>query len=229
MAFVSQVTGGIDGAQRHHPRSVQRRQQADFGQSSSQCGDQVRWSGMGPEVRVPAIELHTDDSCEQEDRWLDETLYAVDTSQIGSGRRRSMEPRRFSNPGLANAEMSPTKEFLTFNTPVSRRDTFVLDVQPVTPAEAHVLAQESAGKCSGPEDSSPETPYFLRHDAKLVQQTCPPKQRVEGLFASMEPGEDDDSNLALRQRLMAVRRKSLQWASKTKSPLGRVVINDAIN
>lgn len=78
-------------------------------------------------------------SCERENKWLDEADYTVDTALIPRGghrRRKSMEPKMLANMNgnLVAAEtpakdMSPTKEFLTFDTPASRRDTFVLDQQ----------------------------------------------------------------------------------------------------
>ena len=133
-------------------------------------------------------------------------------------------------------DISPTKEFLTFNTPASRRETFVLDPQPVTRAEAEELSKLAVKAPATPivpraeddilEDGSvwgsPITPYYLSKGTHLVQQTCPPKQQAGGLFPVTGNVEDEpDENV--RQRLLAARRKSLQWASKTKSPLGRTV------
>ena len=187
-------------------------------------------------------------SCEREDKWLDEAEYAIDISHIPRGghrRRKSMEPRALTNLDgtlvLASSEtpaktavVSPTKEFLTFNTPASRRETFVLDPQPVTHAEAEELSKQTPEapatpiitQMDGSQDDlasfSPTTPYFLSKGAELVQRTCPPKQRAGGLFP-LSGNVEDEPDEQIRQRLMAARRKSLQWASKTRSPLGRTV------
>ncbi|KAL9102226.1 MAG: hypothetical protein Q9163_002608 [Psora crenata] len=188
--------------------------------------------------------------CEREGRWLDETEYAVDTSLVPRGghrRRKSMEPRALANldgnlvpagietPARA-MNISPTKEFLTFNTPASRRDTFVLDPQPVTHAEADELSRHAAEGPATPlparadddmfEDGSdwgsPTTPYYLSKGAELIQRTCPPKQRAGGLFPVTGNGADEPDQ-TMRHRLLAARRKSMQWASKTRSPLGTMV------
>lgn len=69
---------------------------------------------------------------------------------------------------------------------------------------------------------SPTTPYFLAKGASLVQQTCPPKQLGQPLFP-LSGRIEDQPDQSLRQKLMIARRKSLQWAPKIKSPLGRNV------
>ncbi|KAL8776759.1 MAG: hypothetical protein Q9194_002964 [Teloschistes cf. exilis] len=173
--------------------------------------------------------------CEREDKWLNEADYAVDTSIVprgGSRRRKSMEPRALANfnGNLVPAEtpsrgplveMSPTKEFLTFDTPASRRETFEIPKLdfPATPAAEPFYTDDYAGLDS---PLSPTTPYYLSKGAKLVQQTCPPKQTQE-LFFPLTGRIEDQPNEAVRQRLLVARRKSLQWASKVQSPLGRTV------
>lgn len=173
--------------------------------------------------------------CEREDKWLGESDYAVDTSIIprgGSRRRKSMEPRALANfngslvpaetPAReAPADMSPTKEFLTFDTPVSRRETFEFQVQaPATPIAEATPQGELGNDFNSP--LSPTTPYYLSKGAKLVQQTCPPKKSHD-LFFPVSGKIEDQPNEAVRQRLLMARRKSLQWASKIQSPLGRNV------
>lgn len=183
-------------------------------------------------------------SCEREDKWLDEADYAVDTSIVprgGSRRRKSMEPRALANlnGSLVPAEtpvkqppseIAPTREFLTFDTPMSRRETFELKQQhaPSTPVADgdDVMMMDAEGVPDDEEgfDSplSPTTPYYLSQGAKLVQKTCPPKQSRERFFP-LSGRIEDQPNEAVRQRLMMARRKSLQWASKVQSPLGRTV------
>lgn len=119
------------------------------------------------------------------------------------------------------ADVSPTKEFLTFDTPASRRETFEFQVQaPTTPAAEVPPNGEVGNEFDSP--LSPTTPYYLSKGAKLVQQTCPPKQTQE-LFFPLSGNIEDQPNEAVRQRLLMARRKSLQWASKVQSPLGRTV------
>ncbi|KAL8718419.1 MAG: hypothetical protein Q9225_004447 [Loekoesia sp. 1 TL-2023] len=173
--------------------------------------------------------------CEREDKWLDEADYAVDTSIVprgGSRRRKSMEPRALANlnGSLVPAEtpakeppadISPTKEFLALDTPASRRETFEFQIQaPATPAAEIPPDGEVGNDFDSP--LSPTTPYYLSKGAKLVQQTCPPKQTQE-LFFPLSGKIEDQPNEAVRQRLLMARRKSLQWASKVQSPLGRTV------
>ncbi|KAL8960417.1 MAG: hypothetical protein Q9193_002876 [Seirophora villosa] len=173
--------------------------------------------------------------CEREDKWLNEADYAVDTSIIprgGSRRRKSMEPRALANLNgcLVPAEtplkatpavISPTTEFLTFDTPNSRRETFEFQTEaPATPRANGPSVGEVNDNYGSP--LSPTTPYYLSKGAKLVQQTCPPKQTQE-LFFPLTGRIEDQPNEVVRQRLLAARRKSLQWASKVQSPLGRTV------
>ncbi|KAL8767307.1 MAG: hypothetical protein Q9209_006145 [Squamulea sp. 1 TL-2023] len=181
--------------------------------------------------------LLTDYSCEREDKWLEEADYSVDTSIVprgGSRRRKSMEPRALANLNgnlvpaetpskVPVSEISPTKEFLTFDTPVSRRDTFELLRQiPATPVAEGEMTNDGIAGEEMDSPLSPTTPYYLSKGAKLVQQTCPPKQTQE-LFFPLSGRIEDQPDAAVRQRLLMARRKSLQWASKVQSPLGRTV------
>ena len=182
-------------------------------------------------------------SCEREGKWLDEADYAIDTSMVprgGARRRKSMEPRALANlngnliPATTETparvspanEMSPTKEFLTFDTPASRRDTFIIErqtpqeqepaVAPATPIQA--TAQDDVLD-DGSAWGSPTTPYYLSKGAELVQRTCPPKRM--GFPVSGEI--DDQPDETVRRKLLEARRKSMQWASRVRSPLGRTV------
>ncbi|EFE45093.1 conserved hypothetical protein [Trichophyton verrucosum HKI 0517] len=67
---------------------------------------------------------------------------------------------------------------------------------------------------------SPTTPYHLSEGAKLVQQTCPPKQSRQGLFP-IDGITDEHQSEKLRIRLEAARRKSLIWKPRIGSPLGK--------
>jgi hypothetical protein len=85
-------------------------------------------------------------------------------------------------------------------------------------------------------EMSPTTPYYLSQGAKLVQQTCPPKQTQKGLFdtdtgsgARLGVGLgfpvtgriEDQPDESVRIRLEAARRKTMNWRPRVASPLGR--------
>ena len=177
-----------------------------------------------------------DYSCEREGRWLDETVYTIDTSLVprgGQRRRKSMEPRALSNlngqlvPALeppkeqSTTPVSPTREFLTFSSPARRESTlFVPCTVPTTPSMA---SRPKMGVEADITPFSPSTPYFL-HPAQIVQRTCPPKQQTNpGRFFPISGRIDDQPDESVRMRLMMARRKSLQWAPKVGSPLGKGV------
>ena len=154
-----------------------------------------------------------------------------------------MEPRALANMGgnlipagsemtPAKSNISPTKEFLTFNTPTSRRDTFIIEPQ------ADETDSVEEGVPAGPEAPStpivtlaevedmlsPTTPYHLSQSTELIQRTCPPKQMGDmGMLFPVSGNIEDQPDEQVRKRLVEARRKSLQWVSKTRSPLGRTV------
>ena len=172
-------------------------------------------------------------SCERENKWLDEVEYAIDTSLIPRGghrRRKSMEPRMLSNingslvpaeaPAKVTFDISPTKEFLNLSSPISRRESIAVpsrSPEPETPRPDHQFYDDGESSWG-----SPTTPYYLSRGAELVQQTCPPKQTMQPLFP-LSGRIEDQPDERVRQRLLLARRKSLQWAPKVGSPLGRAV------
>ncbi|KAF8847782.1 hypothetical protein BDZ45DRAFT_681664, partial [Acephala macrosclerotiorum] len=147
--------------------------------------------------------------------------------------------------------MSPTKEFLNLDTPVTSKNrrresvqwvrspssssennnnndqTLILSPIPATPAPEAISAYGEDG-LYGDETPGGQTPYFL-HKEQLVQKTAPAGRRyveTEEVDAasriSMGTGflsEKKDESVMIR--LMAARRKSLQWAPKVGSPLAR--------
>ena len=128
-------------------------------------------------------------------------------------------------PAKGNSEMSPTKEFLIFSAQ-SRRDS--IRVENVSP-ENVPRTPAPAMFDFDPEDESawgsPTTPYYLSKGAQLMQQTCPAKQTGQSLFPISGRIEDQPDE-SVRQRLIMARRKSLQWAPKVGSPLGRAVSHE---
>jgi len=148
----------------------------------------------------------------------------------------------------ARKTMSPSKEFQGFHeTPVtskSRRresvqwvrspsssssttedkfddQTLILSPVPATPAPEVISRYGEEGLYgSGDETPGGQTPYFL-HKEQLVQKTAPPGKRYfdgEGGNGGFLSEQKDES---VMMRLMAARRKSLQWAPKVGSPLAR--------
>ncbi|KAJ5675506.1 hypothetical protein N7462_008403 [Penicillium macrosclerotiorum] len=185
--------------------------------------------------------------CERENKWLDETPYAVDSSIIprgGAKRRKSMEPRALSNvngtlvhvPGPSTPSASgrrcgadrgavegfrkitpPTPQPGVPSTPTQQSDRFHI---PATPGY-NFANLDAIGM-------SPATPYFLSNRNKLVQQSCPPKQTNRGLFTttdkpkfSLEEDDEVDSRRQQRARMEAARRKSNFYKPPLRSPLGQ--------
>ncbi|KAI9713696.1 MAG: hypothetical protein M1828_001385 [Chrysothrix sp. TS-e1954] len=188
--------------------------------------------------------------CEHENKWLDESAYALDISTIPRGghrRRKSMEPRTLANYNgtlsaansphkLSPPDMSPTKEFLNLS-PDNRRVTMS-----ETPALDRRVSFAPNDQTFAAPDPLPFTPMkdddvlagdfsdspmggspatpYFLHPQQLVQQTCPPKQTRELLFP-LSGRIADQPNSAIKQRLHVARRKSLQFAPKVGSPLSR--------
>ena len=139
-----------------------------------------------------------------------------------------MEPRMLLNvngnlvpsetPTKVSVELSPTKEFLNLSSPVSRRQSIAVPTEdPETPKASMFETSDNASSWG-----SPTTPYYLSNGAELLQQTCPPKQSMLPLFP-LSGRIEDQPDETVRQRLILARRKSLQWAPKVGSPLGRAV------
>ena len=131
------------------------------------------------------------------------------------------------NQTPAKNSISPTKEFLTFNTPASRRETFIIEPLPEEPEtipppapEAPATPGVAFSQMDGSTDHAeePATPDYLSGNAQLIQRTCPPKQGGALLFP-IKGGEDEH----VSRKLIEARRKSMAFISKTRSPLGRTV------
>ncbi|TDZ13420.1 hypothetical protein C8035_v004325 [Colletotrichum spinosum] len=172
--------------------------------------------------------------CERENDWLDEAPYYIDTSLVprgGARRRKSMEPKALSNQNglLVPSPVKGGRDSKTApNTPMNRRDSTVwsyspsedaeeeweglMSPVPVTPAP-DALARYAAETPSG------LTEYDSSPTKNLLMQTCPPKPNA---YAEMGEGIlKRDKDETVMQRLMAARRKSLQFAPKIGSPLAR--------
>ena len=186
---------------------------------------------------MPRILLTRLRSCERKNKWIEETEYTVDLPSVPHGstrRRKSMEPRALSNlngtliptpsPSKKPTELSPTKEFLIFDSPTPRRVSIYAPPPPEPVPTTPTHDEEGFDYANMSFDGSPTTPYYLSKGAELVQQTCPPKQTRELLFPRSGVIEEQPNEL-LRKRLLLARRKSLQWAPKLSSPLSKAVIS----
>ncbi|KAJ3949237.1 uncharacterized protein N0V96_000352 [Colletotrichum fioriniae] len=175
--------------------------------------------------------------CERENEWLEEAPYYIDTSMVprgGARRRKSMEPTALANQNgmLVPTPVKAGRDAKTApNTPMNRRDSTVwmhtpsdeaedddddwqglISPVPITPAP-EALARYAAETPSG------MTEYDSSPTKTLHMQTCPPKQNT---FVQMGEGIlNRDKDESVMQRLMAARRKSLQFAPKIGSPLAK--------
>lgn len=154
----------------------------------------------------------------------------------------SMTPSRTPSGSL----ISPTKEFLNIqDTPATskkgRRESVqwmrspassdigkdedemsFLSPVPKTPAPETISAYAEEG-IYGDETPGAQTPYFL-HKEQLVQQTAPAQRFVDTEQKGPASGLEflnQKKDESVMMRLMAARRKSLQWAPKVGSPLAR--------
>ncbi|KAI8961899.1 hypothetical protein F5Y11DRAFT_357339 [Daldinia sp. FL1419] len=189
--------------------------------------------------------------CERENKWLDEAPYYIDTSLIprgGRNRRKSMEPKALANHNgtlvtpMKNITRQPQECQTVPNNHVSRRDSTVwmrtpsdhdddedapgdhdwdnevgmLTPVPKTPAPETVA--RFALDISPGSSSSEENDEDMEEREQLLMRTCPPKKSYADLGEGVIKKEKDQGIL---MRLMAARRKSLQFAPKIASPLSK--------
>ncbi|KAG5953473.1 hypothetical protein E4U58_000387 [Claviceps cyperi] len=181
--------------------------------------------------------------CERENEWLDEANYCLDTSVIprgGARRRKSMEPKAITDSNETVATCT-NKKFEQPSTPNNRRESTLwvhtpleqgggddddedlewscalLTPVPKTPASEAVAkyASEISVTPSSKEDTDPQSPI----KQSLLTRTCPPKEGRCHVLGRGALNRDKDERSIMR--LMAERRKSLQFAPKIGSPLAR--------
>jgi hypothetical protein len=180
-------------------------------------------------------------SCERENEWLDESPYYVDTALIprgGARRRKSMEPKAIANLN-GTIISSPNKSSKPPNTPKNRRESTLwmhtpsdqgneededlewscalLTPVPKTPAP-EAIARYAAEL---PETPSTEDLSSMISPTKqnILTRTCPPKQSKYSQLGDGVLSREKDEQVMMR--LMAARRKSLQFAPKIGSPLAK--------
>ncbi|KAI1384119.1 uncharacterized protein F4822DRAFT_418708 [Hypoxylon trugodes] len=186
--------------------------------------------------------------CERENEWLDEAPYYIDTSLVprgGRNRRKSMEPKALANfngtlvtPMKSNA--MPNRECATVpNNHVSRRDSTVWmrtpsdhDEDEDAPGEHDWDMLTPVPKTPAPQDVAryamdvtPDTPSTVNYGEgfspereELLTRTCPAKRSFSDLGGGLLKQEKDQGIL---MRLMAAKRKSMQFAPKVASPLSK--------
>ncbi|KAI5288531.1 hypothetical protein KEM54_005142 [Ascosphaera aggregata] len=131
-----------------------------------------------------------------------------------SSRRDSMEWVKMQTGDINTA--AEEEESDVVRTPNRRRSTATYDIE--SEEEKDSAMPTSAIGFDLNVAPSPYTPYNpLAFKSKLMQQTCPPKQKHARLF---EDSPESEAN-AFQLRLEAARRKSLVWKPKVGSPLAR--------
>ena len=189
-------------------------------------------------------------SCERENAWVEEGPYYIDTSLVprgGARRRKSMEPKALSNmngtlvnstskghaasdQSVPNTPMNRRQSSLWMHTPSDQGDAegddddiewskFILTPVPKTPAPEAIaryaaeLPETPTGQVEVMEDES------ALEEQTLLMRTCPPKANPFRELGAGVLGKDKDEQVLMR--LMAARRKSLQFAPKIASPLSK--------
>ncbi|KAH7133299.1 hypothetical protein B0J13DRAFT_451171 [Dactylonectria estremocensis] len=185
--------------------------------------------------------------CERENEWLEEGPYYIDTKVVprgGARRRKSMEPKALANMN-GTLVSSPVKGSRTPSTPITsknRRESanwmytpsgqadddmeedhdwsnLMLTPVPKTPAP-DAVARYAANLPETPSDDEEEDDEdYSPTKENLLMRTCPPKQNPFRDLGAGILSKDKDEQVLMR--LMAARRKSLQFAPKIGSPLAR--------
>ncbi|RSL83258.1 hypothetical protein CEP52_016760 [Fusarium oligoseptatum] len=185
--------------------------------------------------------------CERENDWLDESPYHINTRNIprgGARRRKSMEPTALANMnGTLVSSPSKSSPRTTPTTPIRRRESTAWMYTPSEADEDEDMEDHEwsaailtpVPKTPAPEaiaryaaNLGPETPSAGDDDedfddsptkTDLLTRTCPPKSNAfrEAGAGIISQSKDDH----VLMRLMAARRKSLQFAPKVGSPLAR--------
>ncbi|KAI6783160.1 uncharacterized protein J7T54_000662 [Emericellopsis cladophorae] len=188
--------------------------------------------------------------CERDNTWLDERSYLADTGLVprgGARRRRSMEPRALANMNGTLVDNGSTSKGTSPRTPSpsKRREStqwmhtpsdqglegeqddiewskFILTPVPKTPAPdavARAAAALAADDSITESDDDASCGSPMDHEA-LLMRTCPPKTRPLRDLTGSSPLKNMLDEHAM-QRLMAARRRSMQYAPKIGSPLAK--------
>lgn len=183
--------------------------------------------------------------CERRNEWVEEGPYQVNTDVIPHGRsrrRKTMEPKALANVNGTLVSSSGQQRSAP-STPVNRRASSiwtrtppehtdgddddeldwghgVLTPLPATPATVavarYVAAITPGGLSEDGEDDHDDNNGA--DEGRRIMMTCPARKVEGGIREEIFSGERDGS---VMMRLMAARRKSLQFAPKVGSPLAK--------
>lgn len=159
--------------------------------------------------------------CEKHNKHIDESGYLISLSHILDGQT----PKALSTLSVANTPLpartpsrTPSKAAdcttpgynIVIKSAVATplNDSMFLNAAVDNEDKENVVPTNSAS-------NSPGTPYYL-HPSELVQKTCPPKQSQAPMFEML------GAPTPFKQRLMAAKRRSAEFAPRVGSPLKRV-------
>ncbi|KAH0597973.1 hypothetical protein MHUMG1_04345 [Metarhizium humberi] len=179
--------------------------------------------------------------CERENEWLEESPYYIDTTFIprgGARRRKSMEPKAIANLNgtIISGTNNPPK---TPNTPRNRRESTMWMHTPSDQGDLDDEDLEWSCALLTPVPKTPAPEAIAKYAAELPEtptsedlsgitspskqsfltRTCPPKESKYRELGKGILSREKDEQVMLR--LMAARRKSLQFAPKVGSPLAK--------
>ncbi|EGX91832.1 Breast cancer suppressor protein BRCT [Cordyceps militaris CM01] len=182
--------------------------------------------------------------CEKENEWLDESPYLVDTAFVprgGARRRKSMEPKALANNN-GTLVSTPAKQTSSYNrrqsgiwmqTPPEQTggqegegddiewSEFILTPVPKTP-NPEAISKYATNEPETPSQGNDSRLSPSRED--MLMRTCPPKSSGIGVYDQLGVGMgmlSSHKDEKVLMRLMAARRKSLQFAPKIASPLSK--------
>ncbi|CAG8971419.1 hypothetical protein HYALB_00002001 [Hymenoscyphus albidus] len=164
---------------------------------------------------------------------LNGTLVPSATSSRASNMSPTKEFLNLETPYIAKSKRRESIQWV--QSPASGEndeladETLMLSPIPATPAPEMFSSYGEDG-LYGDETPAGQTPYFL-HNQNLVQKTAPPAKGKQFSIGGVEENENhsgvssaflsEKKDPSVMMRLMAARRKSLQWAPKVGSPLAR--------
>ncbi|RYP66659.1 hypothetical protein DL771_007658 [Monosporascus sp. 5C6A] len=141
----------------------------------------------------------------------DSTMWVHTPSDRDQDEQQQQQNEEWNFEKMDNSMLSPVPKTPA---PESIRQ-FAMDVTP----EAPETPAPRGGSAYGDYDHDDELAGNGGHDQQMLMRTCPPKQQSVFGHGLLRQGEDKDQSVLMR--LMAARRKSLQFAPKIASPLSK--------
>ena len=180
--------------------------------------------------------------CEKENEWLDEGPYLIDSAFVprgGARRRKSMEPKALAkNNGTlvstpakqSSSSYNRRQSGIWMQTPPEQNggdeqgddiewSEFILTPVPKTP-NPETMFKYATGEPETPSQGDDSHTSISREE--MLMRTCPPKSGGGGAYDQLGEGVlSPHKDEKVLMRLMAARRKSLQFAPKIASPLSK--------